>query len=154
MEPTNSNIDGRYYSSVDRNIDHPVERESWKDMVQHLYTDMNQLWQKQSLLVSTELNEKITEIKVAAGSLAIGAALLLVGLFAAVATAIILIDLVAPLWLSALIVTAVVMIVGGVMLVGAKKKLEADKLKPKRSIETFGEIRNTFQERIHEFKQH
>ena len=80
--------------------------------------------------------------------------LLLVGLFAAVATAIILINLVAPLWLSALIVTVVLMAVGGVMLTGAMKKLEADKLKPKKSIETFGEIRNTFQERIHEFKQH
>ena len=154
MEPTNLNTDGSYHSSVDRRIDNPVERESWKDMAQHLYTDMNHLWQKQSLLVSAELNEKITEIKVAVGSLAVGAALLLVGLFSLVATAIILIDLVAPLWLSALLVTAVLMIVGGAMLIGAKKKLEADKIKPKKSIETFGEIRNTFQERIHEFKQH
>lgn len=154
MEPTNSNIDGRYYGSVDKNVHSPVERETWKEMAQHLYTDMNQLWQKQSLLVSTELNEKIAEIKIAAGSLAVGAALLLVGLFALVATAIILIDLVAPLWLSALLVTTVLLVVGAVMLMGAKKKLKADKIKPEKSIETFGEIRNTFQERIHEFKQH
>lgn len=151
MEPLNPNDTNRtYYNSV-----HPsIERESWKEMVQHLYADINTLWQKESLLVRTEISEKVSEAKVAASSMAIGGALLFVGLFSLVATATLLLNLLIPLWAASLIVTAALMIVGGVMLMGAKKKLEANKLKPTRSIETFGEIKNTFQERIHEFKQH
>jgi membrane-bound ClpP family serine protease len=141
------------YSSIDSSYE-GVERESWKGMVQHLYTDVNNLWQKESLLIRTELNEKVTEVKTAASAFAIGGAVLLVGLFALVATAIIGLDVFLPLWLSAVIVTAVLFIVGGSMLAGAKKKFEANRLKPTRSIETLSEIKNTFQERIHEFKRH
>ena len=157
MEPLNTNYtagtnytDGSYGGTVQSS----VERESWKEMVQHLYADINTLWQKESLLVRTELNEKVTDIKVAAGSFAIAGGLLFVGLISLVATATLLMNLVVPLWAASLIVTAAFLIIGTVLIMGAKKKLEANRLKPTRSIETFGEIKNTFQERFHEFKQH
>lgn len=156
---TNAGIngDGTYrstgYSSIDSSYE-GAERESWKGMVQNLYSDINNLWQKESLLIRTELNEKVSEVKTAASSFAIGGAVMFVGLFALVATAIIGLDVFLPLWLSAVIVTAVLFIVGGAMLAGAKKKFEANRLRPNRSIETLSEIKNTFQERIHEFKRH
>jgi uncharacterized protein YacL len=144
--------DGSFKTTVNPN--YQSERESWKEMFQTLYVDINRLWQKENLLVRTELNEKISDIKVAASSFATGGAVLLVGLFAAVATSIIILDLFLPLWASALIVTVVLLIVGGVMVAGAKKKFEANRLKPTHSLETMSEIKNTFQEKFHEFKRH
>lgn len=154
---TGINGDGAYRSTGDRSVESSydsTERESWKGMVQNLYSDINHLWQRESLLIRTELNEKVSDIKTAASSFAIGGSVLFVALFALVATAIIGLDVFLPLWLSAVIVTAVMFVVGGVMLTGAKKKFEANRLKPTRSIETLSEIKNTFQERIHEFKRH
>lgn len=40
-----------------------------------------------------------------------------------------------PLWLSALIVGAIVAVIGAVMVVGGKKKLQVENLKPHRVIE-------------------
>ncbi len=135
-------------------VENSVERDSWKVMFEHLYADLSRLFERESLLIRTEVREKITEAKVAAGSLAIGGGMLLIGAFAAVATAIILLDQVLPLWASALIVTAVLFIVGFVMVKGALKRLEADRLTPRQSLETLGEIKTTFKERINEFKHH
>ncbi len=149
-EGVNQSIGDR---SVNSSYD-SAERESWKSMVQNLYSDINNLWQKESLLIRTELNEKVSDIKTAARSFAIGGSVLFGAMFALVATAIIGLDVFLPLWLSAVIVTAVMFIVGGVMLTGAKKKIEANRLKPTHSIETLSEIKNTFQERVHEFKRH
>jgi cation transport ATPase len=154
---TGINEEGAFRSSGHRSVDSSydsAERESWKGMVQNLYSDINNLWQKESLLIRTELNEKVSDVKTAASSFAIGGAVLFVALFALVATAVIGLDVFLPLWLSAVIVTAVMFIVGAVMLTGAKKQFEANRLKPTRSIETLSEIKNTFQERIHEFKRH
>ena len=142
--------------SFERNfsVDHPMERDSWKVMFEHLYADMTRLFERESLLIRTEVKEKIMEAKVAATSLAIGGVMLFIGAFAAVATAIILLDQILPLWASALIVTAALMIIGYVMVTAALKKLEADRLTPRQSLETLGEIKTTFKERINEFKHH
>jgi hypothetical protein len=113
---------------------------------------MSMLWDRQSMLIRTEMNEKLAEVKAASVSIGIGSALLLAGVFSLVATAIICLALVVPLWASAVIVTALCLVVGGVMVFGAKKKLEADNIKPVHSIEAFGEISNTLKERLYEFK--
>lgn len=141
--------DTSYRSSLDG-----AGRESWKGMAENLYHDMSLLWERQSMLIRTEMNEKFSDIKTAGGSLVTGGVLLFAGVFSLVATAIIALDLVLPLWASAVIVTAFLLIVGGIMLGAAKKKLEADKLKPTRSIETLGEISTTLKERFYEFKRH
>lgn len=127
-------------------------RESWTAMAQNLYSDVQMLWDRQSMLVRTEMNEKLTEIKAASVSIGVGSVLLMAGLFSLVATAMICLSLVIPLWASAVIVTALCLIVGGVMVMGARKKLEADKIRPVHSIEAFGEISSTLKERLYEFK--
>lgn len=132
--------------------DYPVEKESWREMLNHLYTDLEHLYERQSLLIRQEVREKFDETKGAVVSLAIGGSILLVGLFAAVATAIIALDVVMPLWAAALIVTGVLLLVGGVMFAGAKKKLAARNLVPHHSFETMGEIKSTFKERLNEYK--
>lgn len=143
-----NNIDDRYLSPP------PPPHETWKEMVNHLYADMTGLYESQSLLIRKEISEKLESAKTAAASFAIGGALLFMGLLSATATAIICLDLIMPLWASALIVTAIFSIIGIVMVMGAKRKLAADQMIPRQSIETLGEVKNTFKERINEFKHH
>jgi uncharacterized membrane protein YgdD (TMEM256/DUF423 family) len=135
-------------------VDKSYERESMKSMVQNFYTDISRLMTKEGDLIRTELNEKVTQVKVASGALVASGVVLFVGVLCAAATAIICLDLVAPLWLSAVIVTAAFLIIGGIMFAGAKKKLNADDLKPVKSIQAFGEIRNSLQEKVNEITKH
>lgn len=128
------------------------EADSWRYQLERLYDDMGLLWEKQSELIRTEMNEKVTQLKAAAASMVAGGAVLFVGLICVAATAIIALNLVMPLWLSGVIVTAAFLIIGGIMVGGAKQKLEADSLKPRRSVETLSEIKSTLKERVHEFK--
>lgn len=127
-------------------------RESWREVLDHLYDDMSHLYERQSLLIRQEVREKIDEAKGAVVTMAIGGSLLFVGIFAAVATAIIALDYVMPLWASALIVTLVLLCVGGIMYSGAKKKLSGRNLVPTHSLETMGEIKSTLKERVNEYK--
>lgn len=135
-------------------VDKTFERESVKDMVQNFYTDVSRLLSKEGQLIRAELNEKTIQIKAATGGLVVSGVLLFVGALCLAATAIICLDLVAPLWLAAVIVTAAFLIIGGIMFAGAKKKLNANDLKPVKSIEAFGEIRHSLQEKVNEITKH
>lgn len=151
--------DGRTRSDIDSDIHTNIhsttgrtDSDSWRFMLEKLYDDMGRLWEKESELIRVEMNEKLTQVKAAAASMIAGGAVLFVGLLCVAATAIIALNLITELWLAAVIVTAVFLIVGGIMVGGAKQKLEADSLKPRRSVETLGEIKTTLKERVHEFK--
>ena len=152
MEPKlNREVNKTYDTKINPTFD---ERESWKTMMDHLYSDITLLYEREKLLIRSEMNDKVNEVKKAVGSLAVGGGMLVIGAFAIAATAIIVLDIFMPLWASALIVSAGLLIVGFVMVKGAQKKLAADRLKPRHSIETVGEIKTTFKERYNEFKQH
>lgn len=131
-----------------------IERESWKGMAENLYSDLASLWSKESELIRAEMNEKITDAKSGIISAVAGGVVLFVGLQCLAAFAIIALDLALPLWVAALTVTAAFMIVGGIMLSAAKKKLDAEKLKPRRSVDAFGEIQTTLKEKVNEFRTH
>ena len=151
-----SNIPGSVdpYINGGGSVNKTYERESVTTLIQNFYTDVSRLMSKEGELIRAELNEKITQVKVASGSLVVGGVLMFVGVFCLAATAIICLNLVAPLWLSALIVTAALLIVGGIMLAGAKKKLNAEDLKPVKSIGAIGEIRHSLQEKVNEITKH
>lgn len=137
-------------STVNRN----PERDSWKEMSQRLYTDVVNLFSREGELIRAEMNEKVSDVKTGAVSLISGGVTLFVGLMCLAATAIILIDLITPLWLSAVIVTVIFLAIGASMLAAAKKKLDTQKLKPYKSIEAFGEIRHSLKEKVHEITKH
>jgi undecaprenyl pyrophosphate phosphatase UppP len=150
-ELDSSNVHKLHRDTASQNIGHENDH-SWKVMIERVSNDMVLLWEKESLLIRSEMNEKFSEVKTAATSMAVGGALMFVGLISAVFAGIFILDVFMPLWLSAVLVTAVLFIVGGVMIGAAKKKLEAKKLKPRHSIETLGEIKTTLKERVHEFR--
>jgi uncharacterized membrane protein YgdD (TMEM256/DUF423 family) len=131
-----------------------TDRDSWKVMAQNFYTDMSRLIEKETQLIRAEMNEKVVQFKVATGAMVTSGVVLFVGVLCAAAAAIICLNLVAPLWLSAIIVTAALLVIGGVMFAGAKKKLAATDLMPVRSIEAISEIRQTLQEKVNEITKH
>lgn len=149
MEPNITRND-----DVNFSVDRGTEHETWRGMFDNLVSDTKQLYERESQLVRQEVSEKITEAKNAIGAMLVGGTLLLLGLFALVATAIIVLDNFLPLWGSAALVTAVLLLVGLTLLFVAKKKVAAERMKPHHSLEALGEIRNSFQERFNEFKQH
>ena len=129
------------------------EREGWGVMLGKLSTDMTNLWETQSKLISAELSEKATILKGASGAMVVGGTLMFVGVFCLAATAILALWLVVAPWIAAAIVTVVLMAVGFIMIKTGQKKLAGKKLVPDQSIDAIGQIKNTFQERIHEFKR-
>lgn len=131
-----------------------LHRDSWKDMVQNFYTDLSRLMDKESQLIRAEMNEKMTQVKVATSALVTSGVILFVGVLCAAATSIVVLDMFMERWIASGIVTVVLLAVGGIMFAGAKKKLNASDLRPSKSIEAFGEIRQTLQEKVHEITKH
>lgn len=129
-------------------------RDTWKHMFERLYNDMNHLFERESSLVKTELSEKIHEVKTAGVSVVIGGSLLFVGVITLAMTAIFLLARVLPIWSASALVTAVFLIVGYAMTRVAISRLDAENMKPRQSLETLGEIRTSFKERINEYKLH
>lgn len=144
------NVHPLYSDTHPRNLN--AEEHRWRAMIDCVLKDMTTLWQRESLLIRSEINEKFTEAKNAIISLVVGGAFLFVGLMAAVSAAIYVLDVFVPLWLSAVIVTAVLFLLGWVMIGLARKKLVADRLRPRHSLETLGEIKSNLKERVHEFR--
>lgn len=129
-------------------------RENWQQMATRFYTDVAELVDREGKLVRAEMNEKVTQVKGAAVSLASGVVFMNIGVHCLAATAIILLTFAMPLWLSAVIVTTVFLLVGAILLVAAKKKLNANDLKPTKSIEAFDHIRFSLKEKVNEITKH
>lgn len=127
---------------------------SWKSSVTKFYTDVSSLIEREGQLIRTEIAEKSVEAKTAAVSLVSGGVVLFIGAMCLAATAIILCAYVMPLWLASVIVTAVFLVVGAVMLAAAKKKMTADNLVPRKSIDALTEIRYSIKEKVNEITKH
>lgn len=147
-------LDGSRGTVDNQYVDRDLDRESWKGMANRVYSDVTHLLEKEGQLIRAELNEKATDVKTGAVSLVSAGVVMFVGLISLAATATILLDQVTSLWLSSVLVTAAFLIIGAIMLGTAKKKLESDKLKPKKSIQAFGEIRHSLKEKVNEITKH
>jgi uncharacterized membrane protein YqjE len=131
-----------------------VEKESWKVTAEHLYHDMSRLMMREAELIRVEMSEKIDQIKKALLPMVLGGVFLAVGGLTLVATTIIVLNYFMPLWLSAVLVTAILLVAGGLLINSAKSKLEKEELTPRQSVETLKEIKTTFKERVNEFTKH
>ena len=98
------------------------------------------LIRKEIALARAEMSEKVTSAQTGLTSIAIGAAVLLAGLFLILqavvnGVAMLLPPEMAP-WLAPLLVGAVVAVIGYMMLKGGSSKLHADKLLPHRTMDS------------------
>ncbi len=142
------------YVNTDRSDEGSFERASWKIMIQRFYTDVGNLFEREGQLIKTEIGEKSVQLKEATVSAVSAGVMLFVGALCLAATAIILLDRVMPLWMASVIVTAVFMITGVILLGAAKKKLDADNLVPRKSIDALSEISYTLKEKVNEITKH
>jgi hypothetical protein len=131
-----------------------MARESWGNMAQRLYTDVSNLVEREGQLIRTEIVEKTTQLKSGIVSLVSAGVVLFLGVLCLAATSIILLDYLLPLGWAAFLVSAVFLMVGGVIMGRAKKKMDAGNLLPRKSMNAISEISVTLKEKANEITKH
>jgi hypothetical protein len=115
----------------------PTAERSTAELVQQASEQLSRLVRDEIALAKAELAEKGKRAGIGAGLFGGAGALGLYGLGAAIATVVIALDLVLPLWLAALIVTVVLFATAGVLaLVGKKQFSRAVPPEPLAAIES------------------
>jgi len=103
--------------------DSPLERESAGGLLSRLFGDFAALLRNEVALAKAELSESTTRAKAGIAALIGAVATLLAGTLVLLAAVILGLAKVMEPWLAALIVGVLITVVGGVLLVGARKKL-------------------------------
>lgn len=100
-------------------------------------------------LAKTEMAQKASAIGKDIGLLTVGGAVAYAGLLALITTAIILLGTVGlPWWLAALIVTIVVLAIGGILVQRGLTALKHESMAPQQTIETLNEDRQWAKEQM------
>ena len=126
----------------------PLHTEHLEHKVTELYHQLESLVETQLHLAKTELSEKMDQVKKGAGTISIGGALAFYGGMALLAGLVLLLNTwIETLWISALIVGAVVALVGWMMVMGGKKAMKPSNLKPERTMRSFKEDKEALKRR-------
>lgn len=115
-------------------------------LVRELLNETTALVRAELALARTELKENLDTTKKSAISIGAGAGVLVAGLLALVACAILVLDLFMPAWVAALIVGAATSIVGFVMIQGGKKKIANQSVRPERTIRSLNDDKQLVRE--------
>lgn len=103
-------------------------------LLRQLTHEVPSLITKELALAKAEMSESIRATKAGAGSVATGGAVLLGGFIVLLMSAVFALSNVVEPWLAALIVGAVVVVIGMIMVSSGKKKFQASSFKPDRTI--------------------
>jgi hypothetical protein len=101
----------------------PVTDRSTAELVQQASEQVSRLVRDEIALAKAELTEKGKHAGIGVGLFGGGGVLALYGVGALIATLIVVLDLMLPLWLAALIVTVVLFAVAGVLALLGKKQV-------------------------------
>lgn len=110
------------------------ESASTGELMARLSEQTSTLIRDEMRLAQAELSEKAKHAGTGIGMFGAGGVLALLGLGAAVATAIIALSLVLPAWAAALIVTVVLLAAAGIVALMGKKQVQQAKPSPERTI--------------------
>jgi fatty acid desaturase len=99
-------------------------------------------------LLKAELREKFGRMGQGATAVGAGAALAFSGWLVLLACAVLALATIVQPWLAALIVAVVVLAIAGVLLLIGKKRLDADNLVPRRTLQTLREDEEWIRERM------
>ncbi len=119
-------------------------------LIRRLADEVTTLFTKEIALLKVETTNAIREAQSGVGSMAAGGAVLYAGFLFLLVSAFLALSLVVEGWLAALIVGAVVAIIGAIMLSSGKKKLEASSLKPEYTQAAMQKDREMLKRNIHE----
>lgn len=103
-------------------------------LLRQLSREVPALFTKELALARAELTESVRATKRGLGSVATGGAVLLGGFIMLLLSAVYGLSTVLQPWLAALIVGAVVVVVGLIMVSAGKKKFEASSFRPERTM--------------------
>ena len=109
------------------------ERESAIGLLRRLVDEFTVLFRKEIALAKAEVAQGFSQVKAGVISMASGGAVLFAGFLVLLAAAVLGLSNLMPDWLAALIVGAVVSIIGFVMINSGKNKLDPAVLKPERT---------------------
>jgi len=109
------------------------EGQSAVGLVKRLLNEFSLLFRKEIVLAKAEASEALSQAKTAAISVVSGGAVLFGGILVLLAAAVLALAHVVPDWLAALIVGAIVTVVGYIMIQGGKNKFDPAALKPDRT---------------------
>lgn len=112
------------------------ETESVPGLVRKLATDLSTLFQQELALAKSEMTHAVAEVKTGVSGVAVGGSILYAGVLFLLGGVMLLLATWVQLWLSALIVGAVVAVIGLVLLQSGRKKMETRSLAPDRTIES------------------
>jgi uncharacterized membrane protein YqjE len=118
-----------------------------------LFSDLAQqtgtLVRQEVQLAKTEMTQKATAVGKDIGFLAVGGLIAYAGLLALIATIIIILGTVGlPWWLAALIVTVVVLAIGGILVQRGLSALKQQRMAPEQTIQTLKEDRQWAKEQM------
>jgi uncharacterized membrane protein YqjE len=122
-------------------------------LFRRLADDVTTLFTKELALLKVETTNAIRETRTGIASMAAGGAVLYAGFLFLLVSAFMGLSLVVDGWLAALIVGAVVAIIGAIMLSSGKKKLEASQFKPEHTQAAMQKDREMIKRNIHESHQ-
>ncbi|MFZ0611788.1 MAG: phage holin family protein [Desulfobacterales bacterium] len=125
-----------------------TDNRSTASLLSDLVSEVTALMRQEMLLAKTEISEKINQLGLAGASLATGGAVLFAGFLVLLSAAVLGLALVVPAWLAALLIGAVVAIIGGVMLMKGLHDLRAEELAPRRTIQSLKRDKQLAQEHI------
>jgi uncharacterized integral membrane protein len=121
-------------------------------LLSDLTRDMVDLVRQEIALARAEMSTKIGSAQAALTSVAIGAAILLAGLFIILLAVVKGVEMMLPPsvapWLAPLIVGAVVAVIGFVMLKGGSSKLTAENLMPNKTMDSLKRDKIVAQEKM------
>lgn len=105
-------------------------------LIRQLAHDATHMFSKEIELAKTEISENIDSMKKGFVSTASGSLVLYAGGLTLLLSAVLGLGTVMSLWLSALIIGAVVTVIGFAMVGAGKKKMEASNLRPDHTIDS------------------
>lgn len=114
-------------------------------LLSDLTQEVTQLFRQEVELAKAEASEKVSQTVKGAISLTIGGAVAYAGLLVLLATAVIALAYVFPLWQAALIVAVVTLIIGMIMVMSGRKKMKAQNLKLEKTAHTLRQDKDMVQ---------
>jgi uncharacterized membrane protein YqjE len=125
-----------------------TDQRSVRDLLSELVSEIQTLLRQEIALTKAEMSRKIKAYSKDVALLVAGATIGFVGFQALVATTIILLDLFLPLWLSALIVTALLLIGAYVLVRRGMDDMQQRSITPEQTVESLKEDKEWLQEEM------
>ncbi|MDO8908530.1 MAG: phage holin family protein [Pseudohongiella sp.] len=110
--------------------------ESIPDLIRDLATDLSLLVGKEIQLAKSEVRETVAEVQTGVGAIATGAVIAMAGLVILLLSAVYGLSNIFEPWLAALIVGAAALLLGFLMVQGARKKISETSVLPERTVES------------------